>query len=300
MKERKYSDLITEKRNSRSHRIDAGSTLDIVDIIQKEDAEVIRAVRKIRKELAATIDMTADALRTGGRLIYVGAGTSGRLGVLDASESPPTYGTPPELVQGIIAGGQPALVKSVEGAEDDPGKGAAAVQRRRINESDIVLGISASGTARFVLGALEESKRRKAKTILLTFNPEKANHEWDLILNPVVGPEVITGSTRMKAGSATKLILNTITTGAMVKLGKVYSNLMVDLRATNRKLRNRAKRIIMELTGLDEAATSKLLDRANGEAKIAIVMHHRKLTGGKARKLLELNEGILRKVIGDL
>ena len=231
-------------------------------------------------------------------MFYVGAGTSGRLGVLDASECPPTFGTPPSLVQGIIAGGRRALVRSVEGAEDCADDGAAALRRRRVTASDVVVGIAACGLTPFVRGALGEARRRGAAAVFLTCAPEAAPYTAaDVLINPVVGPEVVTGSTRMKAGTATKLVLNTLTTAAMIRLGKVYDNFMVDLRATNAKLRDRAERIVMEVTGVSRPRARTLLRKARGWAKVAIVMHFRRCDDDAARALLVDADESLRRAI---
>jgi N-acetylmuramic acid 6-phosphate etherase len=295
-----YQSLITESRNERTASIDACSTLEMIDLIQKEDAEALRAVKSVRKQMAAAVDEIAARLRKGGRLFYVGAGTSGRLGVLDAAECPPTFGTDPEIVQGIIAGGIPALTRSIEGAEDRPDIGRKKIREKRVTENDIVFGITASGAAPFVLAALQEAASRKAFTILLCFNPKVDNSLANLILSPITGPEVVTGSTRMKAGTATKLILNTISTAVMVRLGKVYGNLMVDLQVKNKKLEDRACRIVMALTSLDRKETERLIRCADGDTKVAIVMGIRGTTPAKARKLLGDNDDILRHVIGDV
>ena len=292
------SQLTTEKRNARSRDIDRGSALQIVDILGAEDALVAKAVRCERRRIADAVEMIVDAFRRGGRLFYVGAGTSGRLGVLDASECPPTFGVPPTMVQGIIAGGRRALVRSVEGAEDREADGAAAVDRKRIGPRDVVIGIAACGLTPYVRGAVARARRRGARTAFVTCAPEVAREiEADIVINPVVGPEAVTGSTRMKAGTATKLVLNTLTTAAMIRLGKVYGNLMVDLRATNAKLRDRAERIVMAAAGVPRAKARALLKNAGGEAKTAILMHARRMTGREARARLEACGGMLRRAI---
>ncbi|MFA6134781.1 MAG: N-acetylmuramic acid 6-phosphate etherase [Phycisphaerae bacterium] len=292
------SKLTTEKRNPRSADIDRRSSLQIVDIINREDARVDVAVGRQRRQIAAAIDLVADRLSRGGRLFYIGAGTSGRLGVLDASECPPTYGVSPTLVQGIIAGGKRALVRSVEGAEDHFADGAAAVDRKKVGPRDVVMGIAACGVTPFVRGGVERASRRGAGTIFFTCAPEaKGLLKADVIINPVVGPEVITGSTRMKAGTATKLVLNTLTTGAMIRMGKVHGNLMVDLRATNAKLRDRSERIVMAATGLERPAARRLLARAQGSVKVAIVMHFRKVAAAAAGEILEGCGGFLRAAL---
>src|SRR5437016_8460830 len=239
---------LTEQRNPRTERIDVASTLEIVDLLNAEDATVAGAVRAVRAELARAIDLVVDALGRGGRLIYVGAGTSGRLGVLDASECPPTFGTPPEMVVGVIAGGYAALVQSSEGAEDDVNAGMEAMDQARVAAHDFVLGIAASGTTPFVRAALSRAQTIGATTGLVSCSdpPQVLRATCDVVILPKVGPEALTGSTRMKAGTATKLVLNTISTGAMIRLGRAYGNLMVDLKAVSDKLRDRGERIVME------------------------------------------------------
>jgi N-acetylmuramic acid 6-phosphate etherase len=292
------SELTTEKRNRQTADIDTRLTLEIVDMINSQDMLVAPAVAKERKRIAAAADIIAKSFRQGGRLFYVGAGTSGRLGVLDASECPPTYGVRPALVQGIIAGGRRALVRSIEGAEDSSKAGAAALAKKRITANDVVVGIAACGITPFVHGAMKKARQVGAATVFITCAPQAKRHiDADIVINPVVGPEVITGSTRMKAGTATKLVLNTLTTTAMIKTGKVYGNLMVDLRATNRKLRDRSERIIMTVTGLSRNAARILLAKAQGRVKVAIIMHYRKVSCKDAIELLERTNGILRIAI---
>jgi N-acetylmuramic acid 6-phosphate etherase len=254
-------------------------------------------VAKQSKQIAKAIDLIVERFKKGGRLFYVGAGTSGRLGVLDASECPPTFGVSPSLVQGIIAGGRRALVRAVEGAEDFPEDGAAAI-KKCVRAKDVVVGLAACGMTPFVHGALKQARKIGAAIIFITCAPEAVEHiPADIIINPVVGPEVVTGSTRMKAGTATKLVLNTLTTGAMIKLGKVYGNLMVDLKATNEKLRDRSIRIVIEMTNLNRPAARRLLYRAKGEVKAAIVMHFRRTDLAGALKILDESEQFLRKAI---
>ncbi len=292
------SKLTTEKPNPRSRGIDRRSAAEIVAIINAEDCRVAEAVGRQKAPMAEAVEAIVDCFRRGGKLFYVGAGTSGRLGVLDASECPPTYGVPPRMVQGIIAGGKRALVKSVEGAEDRADEGAAAIGRRRVGAKDIVIGIAACGLTPFVRGALEAARAAGAKTAFVTCAPEARKYiRADILINPVVGPEVVTGSTRMKAGTATKLVLNTLTTAAMIRMGKVHDNLMVDLRVTNAKLRDRALRIMKAIAGLSPAAASRLLDRAGGEVKPALLMHGRKLSLEGARTLLDRCGGSLRKAM---
>ncbi|MFH1716234.1 MAG: N-acetylmuramic acid 6-phosphate etherase [Planctomycetota bacterium] len=288
----------TEKRNRASENLDRLSTQQIVDLISSQDALVPAAVARQRKQIAAAIDLIVARFTEGGRLFYVGAGTSGRLGVLDASECPPTFGVPPSLVQGIIAGGRRALVRAVEGAEDYPRDGAAAIRSKGVRASDVVVGLAACGMTPFVHGALKEARRIGAATIFVTCAPEAVAHiPAQIIINPIVGPEVVTGSTRMKAGTATKLVLNTLTTGAMIRLGKVYGNLMVDLKATNEKLRDRSLRIVMEMTNLSRPGAKKLLARAEGKVKAAIVMHFRKTDMAGAIKILDECDQSLRQAI---
>jgi N-acetylmuramic acid 6-phosphate etherase len=234
-------------------------------------------------------------------LFYVGAGTSGRLGVLDASECPPTFGTDPEMVQGIIAGGLPALTRSQEGAEDVVKNGALAMDEHGVNANDFVIGIAASGTTPYVRAALERAITLGAKTGLVACSPPPPDlvAKVDVTMLPIVGPEVVTGSTRMKAGTATKLVLNTITTGAMIRLGKTYGNLMVDLRATNNKLIDRSQRIVMEVTGVSREDATKLLERAGKSVKLAIVMQKKGVSREEAEKLLADNGGVVRRVTKD-
>jgi len=288
----------TEKRNRRSENIDRLSIQEIVDLINAEDMLVAPAVRKQRKKIAAAAEMIVERFRRGGRLFYVGAGTSGRLGVLDAAECPPTFGVPPSLVRGIIAGGRRALVRAIEGAEDNPDEGVQAVIKNRVRTSDAVVGIAACGMTPYVRAALEQAMKIGAGTIFITCAPETVKHiPARIVINPVVGPEVVTGSTRMKAGTATKLVLNTLTTTAMIKMGKVYGNLMVDLNATNEKLRDRSERIVMQMTGLSRTKARRLLQSANGRVKAAIVMHLRGVDLRRACVILDECDQSLRKAM---
>ena len=292
---------LTERRNPRSATIDTASSLEIVDLIGGEDAGVPAAVARARTEIARAIDLVEAAFRAGGRLIYVGAGTSGRLGVLDASECPPTFGTPPEMVVGVIAGGFPALVRSVEGAEDDVNAGLGEMDARKVGADDVVVGIAASGTTPFVRAALSRAQTLGAGSVLVTCAepPALLQETCDVCIVVKVGPEVVTGSTRMKAGTATKLVLNTLTTGAMIRLGKTYGNLMVDLRAWNDKLIDRSQRIVMETTGLPRDEARAVLDAAGGRLKTAIVMARRGVSGDEADRLLAEHQGRLRTIVGD-
>ena len=292
---------LTERRNPRSSTIDTASALEIVDLIGAEDAGVPAAVAKARLEIARAIELIEVAFRAGGRLIYVGAGTSGRLGVLDATECPPTFGSPPEMVAGVIAGGPPALVRSVEGAEDDVNAAKEAMDSLQVGADDVVVGIAASGTTPFVQAALTRAQSRGARTALVSCSepPRELAGTCDVCITVLVGPEIVTGSTRMKAGTATKLVLNTLTTGAMIRLGKIYGNLMVDLRAWNDKLIDRSQRIVMETTGLDRGAARRVIDAAEGSVKTAIVMARRGVAKDEAEQLLAEHAGRLRSIVGD-
>jgi len=292
---------LTERRNPRSTTIDTASALEIVDLIGAEDAGVPAAVAKARAEIAGAIDLIEDAFRSGGRLIYVGAGTSGRLGVLDAAECPPTFGTPPEMVIGLIAGGPPALVRSIEGAEDDTGAAERELNALHVARKDVVLGIAASGTTPYVGAALARAQARGARTVFLSCSepPTGLRQSCDICITVLVGPEIVTGSTRMKAGTATKLVLNTLTTGAMIRIGKTYGNLMVDLRAWNDKLVDRSQRIVMEAAGVDRSAAQRAIEAADGSVKTAIVMARRGVARGEAERLLSEHAGRLRAIVGD-
>ena len=293
---------LTEQRNPRSVRIDGLDALGIVDLINAEDRMVAEAVGEEREQIARALDLAVEAFRAGGRLIYVGAGTSGRLGVLDAAEMPPTYGTDPSMVQGVIAGGYAALVRSQEGAEDHPADGAAEMDRLAVGADDFVLGIATSGTTPYVHGALARARERGARTgfLLCTYPAPELLEEHDVVIAPLVGPEVITGSTRMKAGTATKLVLNTITTGAMVRMGKVFGNLMVDLQVTCEKLRDRGERILMEMLGVERAQAAALLERAEGHVKTALVMGRLGVDADEARRRLHDEKGVVARVVGEL
>jgi N-acetylmuramic acid 6-phosphate etherase len=289
---------LTEQRNPRSSRIDRMATLEIVDLINAEDRGIAAAVGAQREQVARAIDLVVEGLRAGGRLIYVGAGTSGRLGVLDASEMPPTYRTEPDTVQGVIAGGFEALLQAQEGAEDHPEDGAAAMDERSVGAHDFVLGIAASGTTPYVHGALRRARERGARTgfLLCTPPPQQLLQAHDVVIAPLVGPEVITGSTRMKAGTATKMVLNTISTAAMVQTGKVHGNLMVDLQVTCQKLQDRGERILMDTLGVPREEAVRLLDAAGGHVKTAIVMSRLSLDAAQARRRLDAAGGSLRNL----
>ena len=293
---------LTEQRNPKSTKIDKLDVLGIVDLINTEDRLVAEAVSDEREAIARAIELVEKALRAGGRLIYVGAGTSGRLGVLDAAEMPPTFGVDPKRIHGVIAGGYQALVRSQEGAEDHPEDGVEAINNLDVGQRDFVLGIATSGSTPYVHGALSRAREHGARTgfLLCTSPPAALLSEHDVVIAPLVGAEVITGSTRMKAGTATKLVLNTITTGAMVRIGKVYSNLMVDLQVTCEKLRDRGERILSELLNLDQPAAAALLDRASGDVKTALVMAHLDIDAKEALGRLDAAGGVISTVIGDL
>jgi len=294
---------LTERRNPRTAKIDIASPLEIVDLIGAEDATVPAVVAGARKEIARAMELVEASFRAGGRLLYVGAGTSGRLGVLDAAECPPTFGTLPEMVVGIIAGGTPALLKSVEGAEDDPSGGIAEMDARRVSAKDTVVGIAASGTTPFVRAALGRAQALGASTVFLTCSeaPALLKGTCDVVIEVLTGPEVVTGSTRMKAGTATKLVLNTLTTGALIRIGKTYGNLMVDLQAWNQKLVDRGERIVMAVTGADRAAARRAIDAAGGSVRTAIVMARRGggSTRAEAEELLRAHDNHLRPILGD-
>jgi N-acetylmuramic acid 6-phosphate etherase len=290
--------LQTEARNPASTRLDEMTALEIVRLMNTEDARVAPAVATQAESLARAIEIVADRLRAGGRLIYIGAGTSGRLGVLDASECPPTFNSPPEQVVGVIAGGPAALTRAIEGAEDDAEQGTRDLEALAVNSRDAVVGIATSGRTPYVLGAVAYARRQGAFTLGITCNTDaELNPLVDLPIVPVVGPEVLSGSTRLKAGTATKLVLNTLSTGAMVLLGKTYSNLMVDLRASNSKLRARTNRIVRILTGLSIEAAEALLCRCGGELKTALMVHLGGMEPEEARSRLAAAGGQVRKAL---
>ena len=292
--------LTTEERNPSSSSIDQLDTLAVVDLINQEDACVASAVGRQAKQIASAVDAITAALRSSGRLIYLGAGTSGRLGVLDASECPPTFNTDPRQVLGVIAGGPGALVRSVEGAEDHPEDGERDLRALHLDPRDVVVGIATSGRTPYVLGGLAFAGRLGCVTVGVACNEDSELEKVsNIMITPVVGPEVISGSTRLKAGTATKLVLNTLTTATMVRLGKTYGNLMVDLRATNSKLLDRTRRIVRELTGLDDLQAEALLQQCKGELKTAVVSGQLRVSPDEARKRLDQAEGHLRRALSD-
>ncbi len=293
------SKLATEQRNLATTNLDELSTLDVLQLINDEDEKVAIAVRKELPTIAEVVDELVKRLSAGGRLIYVGAGTSGRMGVVDAAECPPTFGTPPEMVQAIIAGGDRAVFQAQEGAEDRPEDGAAAIDAKKLSSKDMIIGIAASKRTPFVLGALERAHALQAYTVLLTTNP-RSEVTFPFLNNaicPVVGPEVLMGSTRMKSALAQKMVLSMITTTAMVKLGKVFENMMVDLQQTNLKLVERSKRIIMLATNCDYDRATELLKESGNHVKSAIVMQLRGLSKEGASKLLANAEGHVKRAL---
>ena len=295
-----FEHLLTEQRNRRSMKIDATSVPETLRIINEEDEKVARAVRREIPRIARAVDLVVDAISRGGRLIYVGAGTSGRLGILDATECPPTYGTDPKTIQGVIAGGKRAVFRSIEGAEDRAEDGRRAMEKKRVSGRDVVCGIAASRRTPFVVAAIQRARELGAKTIYVTTNPRGDFHlDVDAAICPVVGPEVIMGSTRMKSGTAQKLVLNMMTTAAMIRLGKVYENMMVDLQIKSRKLEERAKRVVMIVTGVNYERAEEALRAAHGHVKPAIVMLKAKVNASEARRRLSRADGFVRLAIGE-
>jgi len=292
------SALTTEGRNAQSENIDTLSTENMLRVINSEDQKVALAVEKIIPAIATTVDAIVAAFQKGGRLIYCGAGTSGRLGILDASECPPTYGTPREQVIALIAGGHQAILQAVENAEDSPTMGVDDLKNIDFNGNDVLVGIAASGRTPYVVAALNYAKGLGATTVALTCNAgSEITQIADIALTPVVGAEVVTGSSRMKAGTAQKLVLNMLTTGAMIRIGKVYGNLMVDVEATNQKLIQRQINIVMQATECDHQTASQSLEACGGHCKTAIVMVLGKLNAEAAKQLLKDNDGFIRKAL---
>jgi len=290
--------LLTEQANPHSQNLDRLSALEIVELFNQEDAKAVAAVGIEKEAIAAAIVTIASAIAGGGRLFYVGAGTSGRLGVLDAAECPPTFCSDPDLIQGILAGGLNAMVRSSEALEDLEEDGKDAIAERNICDLDVVFGITAGGTTPYVHGALNEAKRRGAKTIFFCcVPPDQFPIQYDIEIRPLVGAEVLTGSTRLKAGTATKLVLNTISTGVMVQLGKVYGNRMIDVAVTNSKLEDRAIRIIRDLTSSSRDDAAQLLERSGKRVKLALLMHWKNLDMATAEKLLQDSQGHLGKAM---
>ncbi|QUT01882.1 N-acetylmuramic acid 6-phosphate etherase [Proteus terrae] len=294
------SNLVTESRNHNSENIDTLSTFDMLKVINNEDKKVPLAVEKTLPEITQLVDKVAIAFSQGGRLIYCGAGTSGRLGILDASECPPTYGTPHEMVIGLIAGGHKAILQAVENAEDNTQLGEQDLRQLNFNEQDILVGIAASGRTPYVIGALQYAKSLGATTGAISCNPESPIAKLaDIAITPIVGAEVVTGSSRMKAGTAQKLILNMITTGAMIKIGKVFGNLMVDVEATNAKLVERQIRIVMQATESERAIAEEALSQCHRQCKTAILMILANVDAQQATQMLNQNKGFIRKALGE-
>lgn len=290
--------LVTEARNPDSEDIDDKSTEEILHIINRQDQLIADVVKGQIPYIAQAVDILVKAFKAGGRLFYVGAGTSGRLGVLDASECPPTFGTDPQMIQGVIAGGEKALTRAQEGAEDKAHAGGDDLIGRGLTDKDVVCGIAASFRTPYVLGAISKAREIGAKTIYITCNPrENVNIDVDVAICAVVGPEILMGSTRLKAGTATKMILNMLTTAAMAGLGKVYGNMMVDLKMTSRKLEERSKRVVMMTTGVSYERASQLLQAADCHVKTAIVMELAGINKAEAQKRLEENDGFVRRAI---
>jgi N-acetylmuramic acid 6-phosphate etherase len=296
----KWQSLPTEAINPASLAIDKAAVRDIIDIIINEDRKVISAVQKEKERIAHGIEIVAQALKKGGRIIFVGAGTSGRLGVVEASEMPPTFGTPPSLVQAIMAGGQEAVFRAKEGVEDNYEEGARSIGRLRLGRKDVVIGVSASGMTPFVRGGLTRARKAGARIIFVTCWPGSELQNFvDLQIAPAVGPEIIAGSTRLKAGTATKMVLNMLTTIAMIKVGKTYGNLMVDVRTGSEKLKDRARRIVGIVTDLDYDRADALLRRSKWNVKAAIVMQKAELTLPQALQRLKKADDSIRDAIGE-
>ncbi|WP_305819735.1 N-acetylmuramic acid 6-phosphate etherase [Photobacterium leiognathi] len=292
--------LVTESRNVASENIDMLSTIDMLKVINQEDQKVALAVEAIIPEIAKVVDLIAEAFQSGGRLIYTGAGTSGRLGILDASECPPTYGSDPDLVIGLIAGGHKAILKAVENAEDNEELGATDLQQIGFNHKDVLVGIAASGRTPYVIGSMNYAKSVGAKVAALSCNANSPMADIaDINITPIVGAEVVTGSSRMKAGTAQKLVLNMLTTGAMIRTGKVFGNLMVDVEATNAKLIQRQKNIVVEATGCSEAQAAEALTQCNNHCKTAILMILLNINADLAAAKLSKHHGFIRHALLD-
>ncbi len=293
------SNLATEQINPNSKDVDFSSTLDILRIINNEDKTVPLAVEKELPYIEKAVDAIVEAIKKGGRLLYFGAGTSGRLGVVDASECPPTFGTPPEMVQGFIAGGEAAMFVAQEGAEDFEENGAKDVLEAKVNSNDVVCGIAASRRTPYVIGAVKKAKEIGATTLYITCTPRDTFNinEVDIPICPFVGPEVVMGSTRMKSGTAQKLVLNMLTTATMIRMGKTYENMMIDLQMTNKKLVERAKKIVMTITGLDYDEATKYLEESNYHVKSALVMILAQVSFEEAKERLKKADGFVRRAI---
>lgn len=295
-KRRKTGHLITEKVNPKTEYIDECPTPEIIELISEEDKRAADAVAEQKENIAKAVDLIVERLSAGGRLFFVGAGTSGRLGVIEAAECPPTFGTKPSLIRGIIAGGRKALWHSIEGAEDSRTESQRALSKVGLNRKDIVIGIAASATTPFVEGALSYAKKRRSARVLITCNPVNSPLS-NVTISLLVGPEAIVGSTRMKAGTATKMVLNMLTTASMVRLGKTYGNLMVEVRPNSEKLRDRAKRIVMHILGVNHQYAERLLKKSNWDIKVAVIMERKKIGYKKAKGHLEDHGGFLRAAL---
>ncbi len=294
----KLSELTTEMKHSGTCELDQLPTLEIIRLMNEEDKKVAYAVEQELGQIAKAVDLIHASMEKGGRLFYFGAGTSGRLGILDAAECPPTFGTPPELVQGVIAGGDTAVLKAVEGAEDMPELGKEDVNKHGLTANDVVVGLAASGRTPYVIGALEQAKSLGAVTVSVSCNRDSLIDKYAVVaINVVVGPEVVTGSTRLKAATAQKMVLNMLTTATMIKQGKVFGNMMVNVQATNLKLRERVKRIVMDVTGVSYDEAEQLTQQAGGDARIAIIMQKTGLSSVEAAQLMSKTGGNIRKVI---
>ncbi len=292
--------LVSERRNPHSMDIDLLPTIDVLRRINEEDKGVAPAVEKVIPRIAEAVDEIVRAFHQGGRLVYVGAGTSGRLGVLDASECPPTFSVPEDMVVGLIAGGPKALTQAVEGAEDDPQGGSQALADIGLTTDDVVVGIAASGRTPYVIGALDYARQVGARTVALSCNPDSVIARLaDIAISPVVGPEILTGSTRLKSGTAEKLVLNMLTTASMIRMGKTYQNLMVDLNISNRKLLARAVRIVIQATGCEPDEAQRALEAAGNDVKLAILIHLTGMSVDAARAALARSGGFLRAALGE-
>ncbi|MGB9718884.1 MAG: N-acetylmuramic acid 6-phosphate etherase [Thermoproteota archaeon] len=293
-----FEKLLTEHRNPRTVRIDRVEVVKALKMINREDRKVARAVELEIPRIARAVESVVQAFKKGGRLIYVGAGTSGRIGVVDAAECPPTFGTSPSMVQALIAGGRRAMFKAVEGAEDDMRAGVKDVKRLKVSERDVVIGLSASGRAPYVIGALKEARRRGAETIAVATVPNPRIGSYaSIVITPIVGPEAIAGSTRMKAGTAEKMVLNMISTVSMVRIGKVYTNLMIDIKPLSVKLRSRARRLLRFFTGISSEEAEEIYRRSRYDLKVALVMALARVEAEEARKALRKSQGLVWKAI---
>lgn len=294
---RKTGHLLTEKINPRTADLDKCSPAEVIDLILNEDRTITDAIEKVRSNISAAVDLIVGKLRDGGRIFFIGAGTSGRLGVMEAAECPPTFGTDPGLIRAIIAGGKDAVWNSVEGAEDKGGDAVLALSESGLSAEDVLVGIAASATTPYVQGALEHAQKIGSGRILVTCNPVSEDSA-DVVISLIVGPEALVGSTRMKAGTATKMVLNMLTTASMVMLGKTYGNLMVDVQPRSSKLRDRAQRIVMHIGNVDEGTALELLEKSEWNVKSAVVMAVKGVSYEEARELLADNNGFLRKALG--